>query len=235
MNQGLKILIVEDSTSFAIELDILIHKIGYTVQKIVDNAEEAYNIIKKEIPDLIILDIELNGKMTGVDLGSKISHLEIPIIYITSSTDENYYNKAKKTKILAYLTKPTNSFSLKTSIETAITNTFNTSENKNYLFIKKNDVYHKINTSSITYIQSNDNYCEIHTTKSERFLLRSTISNIIEKKLPRDKFIRVHRQFIVQLNLIDTVNLDTNTLSINSFNLPISKTHKKELLKKINI
>ena len=58
MNQKLNILIVEDSPSFAIELDLLISKIGYTVQGLIDNAEEALEAINKEAPDLILLDIE---------------------------------------------------------------------------------------------------------------------------------------------------------------------------------
>ena len=239
MNQGLKILIIEDSASFAIELDILVHKIGYTVQEIIDNAEEAYNCIQNEIPDLILLDIELKGKMTGIDLSLKIAHLEIPIIFITSSINETHYNKAKNSNTLAYLTKPMSSFSLKASIETAINNTFKNSKNKtenikDHLFIKKSDVYHKIQISSIIYVQSNDNYCEVHT-KNEKFLLRTTISNIIGELLPKSKFTRIHRQFIIQTNSINSINLDTNTLSVNEMNLPISKTYKKDLLEKVNI
>ena len=87
--------------------------------------------------------------------------------------------------------------------------------------------------ASIYYIQSSDNYCEVHS-KDEKFLLRTTISNMIEKLLPKNEFIRIHRQFIVKVALIDTVNLESNNLSVNKIKLPISKTYKKELLKIIN-
>lgn len=238
MNQKLKILIVEDSPSFAIELESLVLKIGYDILANVDTAEEALVEVTKEIPDLILLDIQLKGKLTGVDLSTKLTHLEIPVIFITSSLDESYYLEAKKSKILAYLSKPMSSFSLRISIETAINNAFNISENKesdflreNFLFIKKNDVYEKIHISTITYLHSSDNYCEIYTKNNDAFLLRATISKIIGELLPKEKFVRIHRQYIVHLNHINKISIAKNSIEVNLVNLPLGKTYKKEFLK----
>lgn len=235
MNLELKILIVEDSISFALELNALITKLGYNIQKTVDNAEEALNIIKSNTPDLILLDIELNGEMTGVDLSKKIAHLKIPIIFITSSLNEEYYTEAKNAKTLAYLSKPISSFSLRASIETAINNTFYSKQDdfsKNgYLFIKKKHIYHKININSITHIKSGDNYCEVYTIENEIFLLREKISNILGKLIPIDNFIRIHRQFIVQLNKIEFYDVKESHILIGSNYMPVSRTYKQELEK----
>lgn len=233
-----KILIIEDSISFALELSTLIKKIGYSVYKIIDTAEEALESIKLDIPDLILLDITLNGKMTGIELSKKIAHLKIPIIFITSSINEENYFEAKNSKTLAYLTKPISSFSLRTSIETTIDSTFSNRKegNKNktqneYLFFKKKHTFHKVNIYSITHIKSCDNYCEVITTKNEIFLIREKISNIIGNIVPADNFIRIHRQFIIQLNKIEVFDSKNNKILINEKKIPVSKTYIQKVEK----
>lgn len=66
---SLNVLIVEDDLSFSIELGMLVEEIGYQVAGRVDNAEEAQALIEQKVPDFILLDIDLKGKMTGLELG----------------------------------------------------------------------------------------------------------------------------------------------------------------------
>ena len=241
MNQKLNILIVEDSPSFAIELDLLISKIGYTVQGLIDNAEEALEAINKEAPDLILLDIELKGQMTGIDLSKEISHLDIPIIFITSFKDETHYNDAKNSKMVAYLMKPLSGFSLRVGLETAIVSAFSKNNKeqvdffvKDYLFFIKEGIYHKIKASKINYIKSSDNYCEVFTTSNNQFTVRSTITNFINVILPENLFVRIHRQYIVNLGKINSIDNENSTISLGSSELPISRSYKKELLYRID-
>lgn len=237
MTHSLNILIVEDSPSFSLELEMLIEKLGYNVLKSIDNAEDALNIIRKDIPDLILMDIDLKGKMTGIELSEEIIHLDIPIIFITSYDDEKTYDSAKKSKMLAYLIKPISSFSLKIAIETAIKNAFDDTSNeqqdnffaKNCLFLFEKGIYHKVHVSRICYIQSSDNYCEFIISNSKRFVVRLSLSSLIKDVLPKDKFIRIHRQFIIHLNHIDAIDFNENVVHVSSQKLPISRTYKKEL------
>ncbi|NJK82859.1 MAG: response regulator [Saprospiraceae bacterium] len=83
-NNQLSILIVEDDLSFGLELKILLEEIGYEAQHLIDNGEEAYDFIYLHRPDLVLMDIELKGDMSGIELGQRIISFDIPIIYITS-------------------------------------------------------------------------------------------------------------------------------------------------------
>lgn len=242
MSQSLNILIVEDSLSFSLELEMLIEKLGYNVLKTSDKAEEALVVIQKDIPDLILMDIDLKGKMTGIELSQKIAHLDIPIIFITSYDDEAYYNAAKQSKMLAYLIKPISGFTLRIAIETVIKNAFGDENNdnsesffsKNFVFLAKRGIYHKVHISKIAYIQSSDNYCEFVITENEQFVVRLSLANLIDNILPTNRFIRIHRKYVIQLDHIDTIDFNNNIVTIGLQELPISRTYKKELQKAIN-
>lgn len=232
----LNTIIIEDELSFAIELEILVAEIGYSVLSRFDNAEDALDIIYQELPDFILMDIDLKGKMTGTGLGQKIAHLQIPIIYITSFADEQHYQAAQRSNMIAYLVKPISGFSLRVAIETAVKNTFAQNEAeepdnflaKNYLFFRKKGIYHKIYMRDICYVQSSDNYCEVYTNQGAHFIVRSSITKMNEL-LPQNEFMRIHRQYIVQLSQIESVDLTNNQLYIQSKHLPISRSNRKLL------
>ena len=86
---GEKILIVEDSVTISRKIDATLKKMGYAVAAIVDNGKES---IKKAYilkPDLVLMDIVLKGKMTGIEAAQEIrNNLKIPVIFLTSLTGD---------------------------------------------------------------------------------------------------------------------------------------------------
>ncbi len=241
----LNILIVEDSLSFAIELEMLIQEIGYNVIGRADNSADALELIYSEKPDFILMDIDIKGRMTGLQIGAKIKHLEIPILFITSFGDDEHYNEAAQSNMVGYLVKPVDKYSLRTAINLAISNAYLNTKPKtikkqqadldnflfnNCFFFKKRGNLHKVPISDIVYIRSNDNYCETYTKGGAQFITRITISKMCEL-LPEDQFIRIHRQYIVQLDKIDMIDFQESTLRANKHELPISRNKRKELEK----
>jgi DNA-binding LytR/AlgR family response regulator len=233
--KALNVLIVEDDLSFGLELEMLVQEIGYQLAARVDNAEAAQDIIYQELPDLVLMDIDLNGKMTGLQLGERISHLDIPIIYITSYADEQSYQQAQQSKLIAYLVKPISGFSLKVAIETAVRNVLSEDDaehqnflSKNYLFFQRKGIYQKVYMRDIFLVKSSDNYCEVYSQSGEEFILRSSISKM-EQLLPSEEFMRVHRQYIVQLREISSIDLQNNLLKLHDKSIPISRRNKKAL------
>ena len=89
----LDVLVVEDNLSFALELSMMLEDIGYNVIGQVDNAAEALELIFSKMPDIILMDHDIKGEMTGIELGNKIRHLDIPILYITSFGNEEHYEE----------------------------------------------------------------------------------------------------------------------------------------------
>ena len=102
-----RILIVEDEQIIAEDLKETLKDIGFENCLIENSAEQALEIVKKQKPDLIIIDIKLTGKMDGIELAKKINKIEdIPVIYFTAYSEEKVIKKAMGTKPVAYLIKP---------------------------------------------------------------------------------------------------------------------------------
>src|SRR5690606_16001341 len=94
---------------------------GYTVSGVVYNADEVLENVNEKKPDLILMDIQLNGKKSGIELANIIRiDYEIPIIYLTALTDSDTLERAKQTEPSGYIVKPFNEKSLLSAIEMAL-------------------------------------------------------------------------------------------------------------------
>ncbi|MGB3480130.1 MAG: response regulator, partial [bacterium] len=116
-----KILIVEDEMIVAKDMQETLKARGYTVTAIVNSGRDAIEMVKKEKPDLVLMDIVLKGKIDGIDTAGRIrTKFDIPIIFITAFTNSNLLEKAKAAEPYAFITKPFEGSELFTNIEIAI-------------------------------------------------------------------------------------------------------------------
>ncbi len=101
------ILIVEDEIITARDIEAKLQKIGYEVCEIAATGEEAIKYAEEYSPDLILMDIQLEGKMDGIEAADKISKsFDIPIVYLTAQTDLMTLHRAKITEPQGYIVKP---------------------------------------------------------------------------------------------------------------------------------
>jgi len=116
-----KILIVEDDALVAEDIRQILQDSRYYVTSILTSGQEALIKIKKDSPDLVIMDIVLKGKMDGIETANKIhNHFDIPIIYVTAYSGRNTLEAAKLTQPYGYLIKPINEKELLIAIEIAL-------------------------------------------------------------------------------------------------------------------
>ncbi|RFM27900.1 response regulator [Deminuibacter soli] len=101
-----KILIVEDQFVEANHLRLMLKNAGYTVSGIARSVEDAKASIRQEKPGLVLLDIFLSGKGTGIDLARYLKEENIAFIYLSANSDEDVLNKAKATHPYGFLVKP---------------------------------------------------------------------------------------------------------------------------------
>ncbi len=243
--QKLNILIVEDDPLFAVELEMLIIELDYNVLARVDNSGEALEVIMTDSPDFILMDVDIKGKMTGLEIGEKIKHLDIPICFITSYGDEEHYKQAQKSNMVGYLVKPVNKYSLKSAIALAIQslkpNPVTDVENelgedqsedefilKDYLFFKKKGAYKKVFINEILFLEADGDYVNVHLKGKEKFTTRMRLSDM-ESQLPEETYMRVHRSYIINLEKIEAINFQINTLEIDGHRIPISRSNKDKL------
>lgn len=116
-----RILIVEDEIIDSFHIRSVLLHFNYQMIEIVSSGEEAIERAGSFRPDIVLMDILLDGKVDGImAAGIILEKYDIPTIYLTSYNDEATINKAKVTKPLGYLMKPIDSTDLKNSIELAL-------------------------------------------------------------------------------------------------------------------
>ncbi len=129
-----KILVVEDEWVVADQLCRNLKELGYTVCSTASTGEEAIRKVEADSPDLILMDIVLKGKMNGIEAADRInSKFNIPILYLTAYTNQEYIERAKQTNPFGYLVKPYNEKELYANIEMALHKHRVDKEIKNYL------------------------------------------------------------------------------------------------------
>jgi len=232
---GLRILIVEDELLIAEEMRMHLEQIGYQVVGLAIKYTEAIRLIDQYEPDMILLDIQLAGSRTGIDLAKDLAQRGrlIPFVYITSFADRKTLKAAKSTEPYGYLVKPFNQDDLFAAIEVAMTNfearhpdPDQRSATHGHLVIRSNFLFVKIPFDDILYLEADRTYTLVHTVR-EVHKFRQYLADI-EGKLPASNFARVHRSIVVNLAHVHAAK--GGNLVINGKKVPVARRRWKEVL-----
>ena len=118
---GESIFVIEDEGFVALQIKELLEKNGYHVTGIMAYGEEAIAMTEKTPPDLICMDINLMGKLDGIETAKKIrEEHDIPIIFLTAIYDNSHLARAKETLPYSFIIKPYNDRELLASVEMTI-------------------------------------------------------------------------------------------------------------------
>ena len=121
MNKKKKIFVVEDEKIVAMDIKNSLKRAGYIVTGVVSTGEEALLKVSEALPDLVLMDIRLKGKLDGIETAKKIySQFDIPIVYLTAYADDKTLERAKVTEPFGYLLKPFEDRELEITIDIAI-------------------------------------------------------------------------------------------------------------------
>lgn len=244
------VLVVEDESIVAKDIQQSLIKLGYNVVGTASTGEKALALANELRPDIILMDIMLKGPMSGIDASAEIKkNLAIPVIFLTAYADESTLSKAKVTEPFGYIIKPFKEIDLHTSIEMALYkhgkerdivkerdllySIVENKDSKDYIFVKSNSRLIKLNTKEIYYIEALKDYVVINTLNS-RYTIHSTMKEI-EKKMPTADFIRVHRSFIIRIDKIATIDLPNLILENEKKVIPIGGSYKDDLVNRLNL
>ncbi len=243
---GIKVLLVEDDWIIAKEISYNLQDMGFEVAGCFDNGEEAYRQVKTLLPDLVILDIDLAGEMTGIELAAQLKKDgNTPFIFLTALADSQTVEKAKLAEPFAYLVKPVAPETLYSTIEITLHNAARrnaditeaaTSIKDNLvfddsIFVKNKKRLEKVLLKEIFWIEAYDIYAMIKTATGQYLLSHSL--KVVEEKFPSSHFIRVHRSFIVNKEKIDAI--EESDLIIAGTPIPVGKTYRDNLMKKLSV
>lgn len=240
MGEQLKVLIVEDEMIIGANISLQLTQMGYQVTGIVPRGEDALHRLEKNMPDIVLLDINLKGNIDGIETAQRMQKkYSIPIIYLTANADDAHFKRAKTTNPYAFISKPFKKIDLQHAIELTANQvvqqkTLSIKKPKDKalvledrIFVKHHDTMVKLHIKDIKYIEADRNYCKIHA-KDKTFLLVMTLKDILQK-LPKEHFIRIHRSYIINLSSIDEIG-STHVVIAKKI-IPFSKSYRLDLLK----
>ncbi len=215
---SVRILIVEDEMLIGAKISLQLSSLGYQVTAVLPRGDEALIHIEQNRPDIVLLDINLKGKIDGIETAKRIHQkYAIPIIYVTANTDEVTFNRAKATKPFAFISKPFKQLDLQRAIELTISQMAKNETGdvvatggeeqpfilNDRIFVRHKEKMQKIMLSDILFIEADRNYSRIFTTTKEH-LLAITLKSI-EEKLPVKLFHRIHRSYVINIMCVDEV------------------------------
>ena len=217
-----KIHIVEDQPITTLAIRKILEDLGYQIAGISTNYEESLAILRKGKPDLILIDIYLQGKKTGIDLAHKINaDFKVPFIFITSHADQITIQSAKTTKPFGYIVKPFESKAIFASIEMALS--LADTEENDILFIPDGKYKIRVSVGDLLYAQADGNYTTFITTQ-KKIILRKGLKEVSETILNHRKFVRIHKSYLVNTDAITSRNGSFIFLRNGDF-IPLGRTY----------
>jgi two-component system, LytTR family, response regulator len=227
----LNCIIVDDEP---IARDILINYIAqvpylHLVASCAD-AFEGMEALNKNNVDVIILDINM-PRLTGFDMLRSLK--KYPSVIITSAYSE-YALEGFELSVTDYLLKPFSFQRFVQATEKAMkasptpTARIEDKNNESFLMVRSDKKLTKIFCKEISYIEAYGNYIFIH--RGDNNVISKQTLTEFEKQLPSDKFIRVHKSYIISLHAIKYI--EGNQVSIENKNIPIGKVYRENLLRR---
>ena len=227
--------IAVDDESLALDLlEDNIHKVPFlTLVKRCKNAFEAHEVVMKENIDLMFLDIQMPG-ISGVQFLQSISNPPL-VIFITAY--EQFALQGFNLDVVDYLLKPTSFDRFLKAANKAhelftLKNAAPSNSLSEYLFVNSEYNLVKINIRDIIYIEGLKDYIKIFIANATRPIITRLSMKSIEEKLPPDRFVRVHKSFIIAIDKI--ISIRKGKISINNVHVPISEHYKENLYRFID-
>ncbi|RKR85780.1 LytTR family two component transcriptional regulator [Mucilaginibacter gracilis] len=238
----LKIIIVEDELIIAESLKSILIGMGYDVPAMFRSGNETLEKFRSGLADIIIMDIQLNGKLNGIETSMELRKISTaPIIYVTDNQDEYLRKKAiYETNTVQYVTKPFSRMDISIAIDLAIKALkkhdlkLKKDHETSYLvndsiFVKESHGYKKIQIKDILYLQADRSYCSLSyqekaSTEAKEILFSENLSFLEDRLAFAESLVRVHRSFLININQV--YKIQENRLWIGKTEIPIGKTYK---------
>jgi DNA-binding LytR/AlgR family response regulator len=222
----LKCVIVDDEEAFIelMEIFVRIHP-NLELACSCRSANDAREILSSQAVDLIFLDIEMPG-MTGIEL-VKIARNLPQVIFVSSHTE--FAAEAFEYDVTDFIVKPPTEKRFNTAVQKAvrIANYEKLVTEQDYIYFKVNSNLVKVGVNDIVCVESLGDYVKMYE-RENRHVILSTLNNM-QDTLDSDRFMRIHRKYLVRLDAI--TNIDDNNVELeNGKVVQVSKSNRQQLL-----
>ncbi|MCO5945398.1 LytR/AlgR family response regulator transcription factor [Mucilaginibacter flavidus] len=245
MQSDISVLIIEDEETWMQKIKHVLNQFGYKIAGSAGNLDDALTAIRANNFDIALLDINLHGKNSGIELGKLISGmLKKPFIFITSSVHDGILNETAAAMPSAFLTKPFNPASLYISIQSAlhhfsagqVAETPKTAASPDSFFVKLGNKYVRVEWQNVVYLKSETNHTSIVTNNGDTYMVRSSLQKTLQYVIPdalKTSFVQINRAEVLHTRYLEKIVDNEAITARQSFN--ISDVYIKNLKQQLNI
>jgi two-component system, LytTR family, response regulator len=225
----LKTIIIDDEPAAIEILERNAQKVPFIeLKKTFFSTAEALAYLHTEAIDLIFLDIQMPD-MLGTDFARLIQNKPIQVVFTTAYSE--YAVEGFNLQVLDFLIKPVEFSRFLQACNRAYERMSIAKGEQSSIFVKDGYDWIRVNLEEVLYIQSDTNLLFIHE-KNRKISTRMTIKEMLDI-LPRDKFMRVHKSFIVALKSIQ--KLERHQVTIDNNLIPLTATYREDLEGKLMV
>jgi DNA-binding response OmpR family regulator len=248
MDAPLHILIVEDEPLVATAMEESLIQSGYVICGKASSYETALKLMKQHLPDIVIVDIEIEGPADGITTVKELMRIKwVPVIYLTSHTDERTFMRAKSTFPAAFLHKPFRIRELAAQIDLAMHNFYagnikGAPELPDHTFLPAASGYIRVIKSEIQFAKADKGHTELYLIPSSFQRIFPTrayqpirISLNLGKLFPYLPvyFYQLSRSLVINLNYLDRI--ESNRLYIGGQEVAMPDGARKSLIEQLQV
>ena len=209
------------------------------------NLSKALDSFKSNNPDLVLIETESDSDQSELNLANEFQQInESTPVYFLTKDPLKLKNGSNKDSYLQYpvtkhdftntITQTILDYRKKNGVNTQIKEApFQRNVQNHSFFVKIGNKLKRVETNKINYIEVQEKYCSVNIN-NRQIHVKIALKDFL-KKLPVDKFVRTHRNFVVNTDFVQSVNLGNNTVILEDREIPFSRTYKEELMNQLNL
>lgn len=228
----MKILIVEDEPFAADELTGKLEQLQHEVTGVAESYDAALELLSTTKPDLALVDIDLKGKLTGIDLSEQLHQRRIPFLYLSGLEELDMYYKAEQTGRLKHLSKPIDLLNLRNALLEAATAIAAAKQETMHFFTVKAGIRKCIDPSQVVYLEADRVYCDVYFKDGSKWELSMPMGKVAGQ-LDHPDLIQVHRSFVINRKHIAHIKGNTVQLTVGPL-LKVTPSYRKEFHRLVN-
>lgn len=236
------VIIAEDVFMQATEISRMLQECNCHVVGQTDNGPSTIELAKHLNPDVVIMDIELKGEMSGIQ-AARIIHkeLSIPIIYLTMDDSESRYTEARRDLKAEYIPKPYKRVHILNALDNIFSRYWEYSPTRHSkLFARSkqgsSNTFVCFNVVDISFIQGHGKECTIFLEENQH-TISSPLQQVEKKLIKLDQFVKANRSQIVNVEKIHEMVGKTAAKSLRLMNrqeiIPVSVKYQKQVLSRL--
>lgn len=250
----LKILLVEDEVIHQRLLrELLVEELGYELIGPAATAADALQLFRAYAPDVALLDIQILGQPDGIGLAVQLlAERRLPVVFLSSLTDAETFQRARAAGPAAYLSKPTDALTLERTLELAFHNFATAREAQpgeseppavavgtqallpDACFVRERGRLVKVLYADIRWLAADDRYTDIHLGGGRKVSVRLALRELAAQ-LPANLFAQVQRSYLINVGFIEAFDPGADEVVVDGQRLPLGRAYRDALFARLTL